>query len=149
MIVYRTFPINVVNLISSNSVSFCNKKHLLDIDVNKQGNNRHDIVKKDVVIYCSLNRKACIAERLKYLRNLQLNNDDFEYKNDMYIVIADINIDDKANLLDLTDPKVLVKYKLSPLDLATRNRDITQKVSREIYNHNFDGFIWWSTSSLP
>jgi len=55
------------------------KNSPFEIDIHKQGKGRFDIIHKDTVIYLSFHKISAIAECILHLRNMHLNNRDFEY----------------------------------------------------------------------
>lgn len=53
-----------------------------------------------------------------------------------------------ARLPDLGDPATLVRYGIRPDDLASRDRAVTQRISRTLHDqHDLPGFRWWSAFS--
>lgn len=49
-----------------------------------------------------------------------------------------------SRLADLTDPAVLVACDIRPDQLASRNRMLTQAVSKSLFDRGLPGFRWWS-----
>ena len=47
-------------------------------------------------------------------------------------------------LADLTDPAALLKHGIRPDALASRDRAVTQSISRSLFTQGFAGFRWWS-----
>lgn len=48
-------------------------------------------------------------------------------------------------LPDLGDPQNLVRFGIRPDDLASRDRPLTQRISRTLHDdHRVPGFRWWS-----
>jgi hypothetical protein len=47
-------------------------------------------------------------------------------------------------LADLTDAAVLLKHGIRPDALASRDRAVTQSISRSLFTRGFAGFRWWS-----
>lgn len=48
-------------------------------------------------------------------------------------------------LPDLGDPRKLVRFGIRPDDLASRERSVTQRISRRLHDeYDLPGFRWWS-----
>ena len=62
-------------------------------------------------------------------------------------LVARLELPDPANLIDLDDPKVLLRGRLRPSVVATRQRALTQPQARTLFerNRNANGLRWWST----
>jgi hypothetical protein len=51
-------------------------------------------------------------------------------------------------LPDLGDPQTLVRFGIRPDDLSSRDRLVTQRISRKLHDeHGLGGFRWWSAFS--
>ncbi len=51
-------------------------------------------------------------------------------------------------LPDLGDPETLVRFGIRPDELASRERVVTQRISRRLHDdHGLPGFRWWSAFS--
>src|SRR4029077_9075911 len=63
------------------------------------------------------------------------------------LALAELELPDKAKLVDLDDPAVLRRERLRPSLVATRARGVTQPQARELYERHPDaaGVRWWST----
>jgi hypothetical protein len=60
------------------------------------------------------------------------------------LVAAHLPSEVEAQLPDLGDPAVLQHLAIRPDHLASRERRITQAISRMIHGRGFPGFRWWS-----
>jgi hypothetical protein len=62
------------------------------------------------------------------------------------LALADLELADRAELLDLDDPAVLRRERLRPSLVATRQRDVTQPQARSLFERNrrAAGLRWWS-----
>jgi hypothetical protein len=49
-----------------------------------------------------------------------------------------------SRVADLTDPLILARYAIRPDALASRNRTLTQSLSRALFDRGLPGFRWWS-----
>ena len=65
--------------------------------------------------------------------------------------IAAIELDDEAEILDLDDPRVLVRERLRPSAVATRQREVTQPQARALHlaRPRVAALRWWSTFEAP
>ena len=56
-------------------------------------------------------------------------------------------LDDRAEILDLDDPRVLVRERLRPSAVATRRREVTQPQARALHSMHprAAALRWWST----
>ena len=127
------------------NLSAAKKNSPFEIDIHKQGKGRFDIIHKDTVIYLSLQKISAIAECILHLRNMNLNNRDFEVGEDTVKTLAEIRIIKKLNTADLNDIKDLERYNIKPSEVVTHDREITRRVSEKIYDSQVDGFLWWSS----
>ena len=50
-------------------------------------------------------------------------------------------------LPDLGEPRNLVRLGIRPDDLSSRERAVTQRISRKLYDEGLPGFRWWSAFS--
>jgi hypothetical protein len=50
-------------------------------------------------------------------------------------------------LPDLGDPASLVRFGIRPDALSSRDRVVTQRISRKLYDEGLPGFRWWSAFS--
>lgn len=107
-----------------------------------QGNGRHDIV-DDGVLYCSLDPVSAVAEYLKKYTNLNVDESIFELKTRAQLALAEFQLI-QAQIIDLRDVRQMMKTKTGPVSIATHDREITQALSKMLYQQGYDGFIWWS-----
>ncbi len=115
----------------------------LYIPGHRQGKGRHDIPDSDGVFYCSLVKISAIAEALHPFINLTIKNKVFHLESGLTQSLVKISIDN-LGLIDLTDAKELLRLSISPQDVATLDRRITQEISRKIFKMGVDGFKWYS-----
>jgi hypothetical protein len=61
--------------------------------------------------------------------------------------MADLDLDDEVELVDLDDPVVLRRERLRPSRVATRDRHITQPQALALHDRHRKamGLRWWST----
>jgi hypothetical protein len=62
------------------------------------------------------------------------------------LALAELELDDRAGLVDLDDPAVLRRERLRPSHVATRDRATTQPQARLLYERHpkAAGLRWWS-----
>ena len=62
------------------------------------------------------------------------------------LALADLELDDRADLVDLDDPAVLRRERLRPSRVATRHRSTTQPQARLLHDRHpgAAGLRWWS-----
>src|SRR5262249_10914247 len=63
------------------------------------------------------------------------------------LALAELELDDAAEIVDLDDPVVLGREKLRPSLVATRSREVTQPQARMLYERHAaaGGLSWWSS----
>jgi hypothetical protein len=63
------------------------------------------------------------------------------------LALAELELDDNAELVDLDDPVVLRRERLRPSRVATRDRTITQPQALALHDRHRKaaGLRWWST----
>ncbi|MCH7730896.1 MAG: RES family NAD+ phosphorylase [Candidatus Marinimicrobia bacterium] len=111
----------------------------------RQGSGRHDIPDRTAVIYCSKSPVSAVAEVIQGFRGTFLTNRVFLYPGNKVRALAHILLDDSVLLVDLDDPEELSKRQLNPSQVATMNRQMTQSISRSMFDEGAFGFTWWST----
>jgi len=62
------------------------------------------------------------------------------------LALAELDLAERAELLDLDDPAVLRRERLRPSLVATRARSVTQPQARALYEQQpkVAGLRWWS-----
>ena len=61
------------------------------------------------------------------------------------LALATVELDDRTNLADLENPRLLAARRLRPLRIATRERGVTQPQALAFYRRRANGLRWWST----
>jgi hypothetical protein len=63
------------------------------------------------------------------------------------LALAQLELDERVERLDLDDPAVLVREGLRPSQVATRQRATTQRQAAELFERHADlsALMWWST----
>ena len=111
-----------------------------------QGEGRHDNPDLYGCLYVSDRPLASIVEQLARFRGQRMLPSLLRRRG-LPLGLAELELDDPANLVDLDDPMVLRRERLRPSQIATRRRDTTQPQARKLYEQHRDaaGLRWWST----
>jgi hypothetical protein len=111
-----------------------------------QGEGRHDNPDLFGCLYLSDRPLASIVEQLARFRGQRLLPSLLRRRG-LPLGLAELELDDPVNLIDLDDPAVLRRERLRPSQVATRQRATTQAHARTFYERDPDvaGLRWWST----
>lgn len=111
-----------------------------------QGDGRHDNPDLYGCLYVSTTALSPMIEQLARFRSQRLTPPLLRRRG-LPLALAQLEIADHAELLDLDDPVVLRRERLRPSLVATRNRDVTQPQARTLYDRHASvaGLRWWST----
>jgi RES domain len=111
-----------------------------------QGNGRHDNPELYGCLYVSVEPVSAVAEQIQRLAGTSLEEADL-VRRGLPLVLAAIELDERGELLDLDDPKVLVGEGIRPSRIATNDRSVTQAGASEIFARHPEkvGLRWWST----
>ena len=108
-----------------------------------QGSTRHGLPHKDGVLYASTLALSAVAERIKPFRGRTISEDDLWF-GDYRWALAIIEIDASIDLLDLTDPHILVEKKIDMVSIGTKDRAISQQLADRLYEMGAPGCLWAS-----
>ncbi|MGB2714834.1 MAG: RES domain-containing protein [Vicinamibacterales bacterium] len=111
-----------------------------------QGEGRHDNPDLYGCLYLSDRPLASLVEQLARFRGQRLLPSLLKRRG-LPLALAELELDDPVNLVDLDDPAVLRRERLRPSLVATRRRDTTQPQARLLYERHphVAGLRWWST----
>ena len=111
-----------------------------------QGEGRHDNPDLYGCLYLSDRPLATLVEQLARFRGQRFVPSLLKRRR-LPLALAELDLDDTANLVDLDDPAVLRRERLRPSLVATRQRPVTQPQARLLYERHGDsaGLRWWST----
>jgi hypothetical protein len=111
-----------------------------------QGEGRHDNADLYGCLYLADRALSCVVEQLARFRGQRLSAGLLKRRG-LPLAVADLHLDDRAELVDLDDPRVLRQERLRPSIVATREREITQPQARTLYERHpkAAGLSWWST----
>jgi RES domain len=110
-----------------------------------QGDGRHDNPSVYGCLYGSENEAAGVVEQLAQFRGLRLVPQ-MLVRAGLRLALASIELDDRAEVIDLDEPLVLAGEGLRPSLVATRERSITQPQALELYERHgaAAALRWWS-----
>jgi hypothetical protein len=111
-----------------------------------QGEGRHDNPDLYGCLYLSDRALASIIEQLARFRGQRLLPSLLRRRG-LPLGLAELELNDPPNLIDLDDPAVLRRERLRPSQIATRYRETTQPQARQLHERYHDalGLQWWST----
>jgi hypothetical protein len=111
-----------------------------------QGEGRHDNPELYGCLYLSASALSSVVEQLARFRGQRLLPSLLRRRG-LPLAMADLELDDDAQLVDLDDPALLGRERLRPSVVATRHRDLTQAQARRLHDRypRSAGLRWWST----
>ena len=110
-----------------------------------QGEGRHDNPSHYGCLYLSDHVLSSLVEQLARFRGQRLLPSLLRRRG-LPLALAELELDDRAELVDLDDPLVLKREKLKPSRVATRHRSTTQPQALQLYQRHSRaaGVKWWS-----
>lgn len=111
-----------------------------------QGDGRHDNPDLYGCLYFTYEPISAAVERLARLAGTSIAPSDFRRRG-RPLAIATVEVADRAELVDLDDPAVLLREKVRPSRVATHERATTQAQAAELFGRHGEaaGLRWWST----
>jgi acetyl esterase/lipase len=111
-----------------------------------QGEGRHDNPDLYGCLYLSEAPLSCVVEQLARFRGQKLVPALLR-RRDLPLALAQLELRDDAELVDLDEPAVLRRERLRPSLVATRARDVTRPQARALHEKHREaaGLRWWST----
>lgn len=111
-----------------------------------QGEGRHDNPDLFGCLYLADRPLSCIVEQLARFRGQRLTAALLRRRS-LPLALADLELKDDLEVIDLDDPVVLRRERLRPSVVATREREITQAQARGLHERHrrAAGLRWWST----
>ncbi len=111
-----------------------------------QGDGRHDNADLYGCLYLSERPLSCVVEQLARFRGQRLQPA-LLVRRGRALALAELELPDDTELVDLDDPTVLRRERLRPSRVATRAREATQPQARALYERHpaAAGVRWWST----
>jgi hypothetical protein len=111
-----------------------------------QGEGRHDNPDLFGCLYLSTRALSPVVEQLARFRGQRLLPSLLRRRG-LPLGLAELELADPVELVDLDDPVVLRRERLRPSVVATRQRDTTQPQARRLHDRHpaASGLQWWST----
>jgi hypothetical protein len=112
----------------------------------QQGDGRHDNPDAFGCLYVSDREISPIVEQLARFRGAVLTPA-LLIRRGLPLAIAELELSSESSLVDLDDPRVLIRHGLRPSRIATRQRSVTQPSARALYERHpaAVGLRWWSS----
>lgn len=111
-----------------------------------QGDGRHDNRDLYGCLYLTDRETSAVAEQLARFRTQRLQAALLRRRG-LPLALAALELDNEVEILDLDDPRVLVRERLRPSAVATRRREVTQPQARALHGARprAAALRWWST----
>jgi hypothetical protein len=111
-----------------------------------QGEGRHDNPLVYGCLYLSEQPLSCVVEQLARFRGQRLSQALLRRRG-LPLALAELELPDDAQLVDLDEPAVLRRERLRPSRVATRERTVTQPLALALHEKHDEaaGLRWWST----
>ena len=109
-----------------------------------QGDGRHDNPDVYGCLYVATEPVAAIVEQLARFRGSVMVPQILRRRG-LPLALATVELDDRTNLADLENPRLLAARRLRPSRIATRERGVTQPQALAFYRRGANGLRWWST----
>ena len=111
-----------------------------------QTSGRHDNRARYGCLYTSVDAASGVAEILAQFRGQPLSEGMLDVDG-IRLAIAQLELPDDAELIDLDDPRMLRRERLRPSGVATGDRAATQAYAERLFDKRPDalGLRWWST----
>jgi RES domain len=111
-----------------------------------QGEGRHDNPAVYGCLYLSERPLSCVVEQLARFRGQRLTPALLRRRG-LPLALAELDLTDDAQLVDLDEPAVLRRERLRPSRVATRERAVTQPQALALHEKHEEaaGLRWWST----
>jgi hypothetical protein len=111
-----------------------------------QGEGRHDNPDAYGCLYLADRAVSCVVEQLARFRGQRLTQS-MLVRADLPLALAELELAENVELLDLDEPAVLRRERLRPSQVATRQRELTQPQARVLHDKHpsVAGLRWWST----
>lgn len=111
-----------------------------------QGEGRHDNPDLYGCLYLSEEPLSCVVEQLARFRSQRLTPALLRRRG-LPLALAQLELHDEVELVDLDEPAVLRRERLRPSLVATRERDVTRPEARRLHERHpaAAGLRWWST----
>jgi RES domain-containing protein len=109
-----------------------------------QGTGRHDNPSAFGALYATTIPESAIAEMLRGFIGRIVTTAHFRRPDGRRYALAAIDESGLDPVVDLDDPNELVRLRLRPSQVATRERSSTQRIALRIFEEGAAGLSWWS-----
>lgn len=111
-----------------------------------QGDGRHDNPDLYGCLYLSTAALSTVVEQLARFRGQRLSPPLLRRRR-LPLALAELELPDGSDLIDLDEPRILRGEQLRPSLVATRRREVTQPQARMLFERHPRalGLRWWST----
>ncbi len=111
-----------------------------------QGDGRHDNPDLYGCLYLADHETSAVVEQLARFRTQRLQAA-LLHRRGLPLALAALEFGDEIEIVDLDDPRVLVRERLRPSAVATRRRAVTQPQARALHGAHprAAALRWWST----
>lgn len=109
-----------------------------------QGGTRHGLPDLDGVLYTSTVPISAIAEVIRDFRGKTIENEDLTLYGKR-LSLATFELSQQVTLVDLCDKDQLAQIQVDPVQIATKDRTMSQRLARQLYAQGVPGFLWWSS----
>jgi hypothetical protein len=111
-----------------------------------QGDGRHDNPDVYGCLYLADGEVSAVVEQLARFRTQRLQTALLRRRG-LPLTLAALALVDTAEIVDLDEPRVLVRERLHPSAVATRQRQVTQPQARALHSRHprAAALRWWST----
>lgn len=97
------------------------------------------------VLYLAETPEHAVAELIQHYRGRNLDANDLRVAgHSMALVRVSLPNPVRSGVVDLCDPEVLVRIRVRPDQLASRERRVTQRIAADIHATGHTGLRWWS-----
>lgn len=97
------------------------------------------------VLYLAETPEHAVAELIQQYRGRRLAANHLRVAGHSLALVS-VHLPDpvRSDIIDLCDPEVLVRIRIRPDQLASRDRHLTQRIAAEIHANDKAGLRWWS-----
>jgi hypothetical protein len=117
----------------------------LFVDRSLQGSGRHDNPNVFAALYVSREPESAVAERVKWFQGRTLTNEHLHRADGRSYALAALDDRGLDGVVDLDDPRELLRLGVRPSQIATHTRSVTQRIATAIFEGGASGLGWWST----
>jgi hypothetical protein len=112
-----------------------------------QGAGRHDNPDLYGCLYVSESPVSAVAEALAPFRGIGVLSRAMLLRANLPLTLAQLELEDGGELVDLDDPNVLTRVRLRPSQVAAKARVVTQVYAARVFEEHpaVVGMRWWST----